>query len=271
MFGTKLNYDTLLFLDGQEVSGINSVDISYSNSTNVVNPLGYKEGLTTVAGNVNQAFSFTRDLISNSILGSGIGGRPAYTGDTNLSGSIHYEGNSYGFQSGYLNNWSVNCAVGAPVKETATFAVYDEMRTGFSASGSVASPSIFIPSQGSITATCDNSSTNRVIGFDYSVSPRRKPYYSIGQKGPVEVKYLNPLQVNATIQIEVDDAFMESGRAFLETGKSSRSVSLTIGGRDGVSTLLNTSIPNACLVSESLNASSDGSLRLTLNYMGHSS
>ena len=103
MFGTKLNYDTLLFLDGQEVSGINSVDISYSNSTNVVNPLGYKEGLTTVAGNVDQTFSFTRDLISNSILGSGIGGRPAYTGDTNLSGSIHYEGNSYGFQSGSIN------------------------------------------------------------------------------------------------------------------------------------------------------------------------
>ena len=75
MFGTKLNYDTLLFLDGQEVSGINSVDISYSNSTNVVNPLGYKEGLTTVVGNVDQTFSFTRDLISNSILGSGIGGR----------------------------------------------------------------------------------------------------------------------------------------------------------------------------------------------------
>lgn len=271
MFGTKLNYDSLLFLDGQEVSGINSVDISYSNSTNVINPLGYSEGLTTVAGNVNQTFSFTRDLISNSILGSGIGGRPAYTGDTNLSGSIHYEGNSYGFQSGYLNNWSVSCAVGAPVKETATFAVYDEMRTGVSASGSVASPSIFIPSQGSITATCDNSSTNRVIGFDYNVTPRRKPYYSIGQKGPVEVKYLNPLQINATIQIEVDDAFMKSGRAFLETGKSNKSVSLNVGGREGTSTLFNTSIPNACLVGESLNASSDGSLRLTLNYMGHSS
>ena len=45
MFGTKLNYDTLLFLDGQEVSGINSVDISYSNSTNVVKP--YKNGKST--------------------------------------------------------------------------------------------------------------------------------------------------------------------------------------------------------------------------------
>ena len=64
---------------------------------------------------------------------------------------------------------------------------------------------------------------------------------------------------------------MESGRAFLETGKSSRSVDLTINGREGTSTLFNTSIPNACLVSESLNSSADGSLRLTLNYMGHSS
>ena len=145
------------------------------------------------------------------------------------------------------------------------------MRTGASASGSDAAPSITIPSQGSITATCDNSTTNRVIGFDYAITCNRKPYYSIGQKAPVEVKFIPPVNINASVQIEVDDAFLESGRNFLETGKSSRSVNFRIEGRNGGPALVDASVPNACLTSETLSASSDGSLRLTLNYMGHTS
>ena len=271
MFGTKLNYDSRLFLEGEEVSGIKSVDFAYTNSTNTVNPLGSKGGLTTVNGETNQTFSFTRDLVYKSIGVSGVGGSSPFTGANNLSGSIHYEDQSYGFQSGYLNNWSVNCAIGAPVKEQASFVVYDEMRNGVSASGSDAAPSITIPSQGSISATCDNSSTNRIIGFDYSISCKRKPYYSIGNKAPIEVKFIPPVNINASVQIEVDDAFLESGRNFLETGKSNRTVNLKIDGRNGGPALINASIPNACLVGESLSASSDGSLRLTLNYMGHTS
>ena len=271
MFGTKLNYDSRLFLEGEEVSGINTVDFSYSNSAPTINPLGFSDGLTTINGETRQSFSFTRDLVYKSIVASGVGGSSSFTGSNNLSGSIHYNGESYGFQSGYLNNWSINCAVGAPVKETCSFVVYDDMRSGASASGSATAPSLSIPSQGSITATCDNSTTNRVIGFDYAVTCNRKPYYSIGNKSPTEVKFIPPISVTAAVQVEVDDAFMESGRNFLETGKSSRTVSLKVNGRNGGPTLVDASVPNACLVSESLSASSDGSLRLTLNYMGHTS
>tara|TARA_Y100001972_G_scaffold39289_1_gene48565 strand:+ start:120 stop:941 length:822 start_codon:yes stop_codon:yes gene_type:complete len=269
MFGTKLNYDSRLFLEGEEVSGINTVDFSYSNSVNTINPLGFSDGVTTINGETQQNFSFTRDLVYKSVVASGVGGSSSFTGSNNLSGSIHYNGESYGFQSGYLNNWSINCAVGAPIKENCSFVVYDEMRSGASASGSATAPSLSIPSQGSITATCDNSTTNRVIGFDYAVTCNRKPYYSIGNKEPTEVKFIPPLNITAAVQIEVDDAFLESGRNFLETGKSSRTVNLKVDGRNGGPTLVDASVPNACLVSESLSASSDGSLRLTLNYMGH--
>ena len=62
MFGTKLNYDSRLFLEGEEVSGINTVDFSYSNSATTVNPLGFSDGLTTINGETRQSFSFTRDF-----------------------------------------------------------------------------------------------------------------------------------------------------------------------------------------------------------------
>ena len=80
------------------------------------------------------------------------------------------------------------------------------------------------------------------------------------------IPYLFP-----SIQLEVDDVFLESGYSFLATGKdggNARTVSFTIQGRNG-NALQSLSIPNAALIGEQLSASADGSMRLTLNYIGH--
>ena len=268
MYGTNLNYDSRVFISGQELSGIQSANFSYANSPQLVNPLGYANGLTAVGGPTKQTFSFGRFLIyEDPILP--LSSAP-YTGNMPLSGSIHYSDNSYGFESGYLDSYSLKCAVGQVPQVNTTFTVYDEMRTGYSASGSVAHPDIHIPSQGSISATCDNSTTNRIIGFDYSLTCKRKAYYTIGSETAEEVKTVAPLQINASVQIDVDDAFMESGYNFLSTGKGDKSVVFQVDGSDGI-TIWAGSVANASLVSENLTASADGSLTLQLDYVGHSS
>ncbi len=268
MYGSKLNYETHLFISGEggspsarELSGVDSFNIGYQNKANLINPLGYSEGVTAIAGNTAQTVSFSRYLIYDDPILD-------FTGDKSIRGSFNYDNNtSYGFDSGYLSQYSVNCAVGSVPKVNASFIVYDEMRSGVNASGT-ASTSIYIPSQGSISATCDNSSTNRVIGFDYSITPKRKPYYTIGSEFAQEVKLIPPLQYSASVQIDVDEAFMESGYNFLQTGNREKTVSFSIAGRDST-VLQSLSIPNASLVSEQLTASADGSVRLTLNYIGH--
>ena len=262
MFGSNLNYDCDFFVDGQRLSGIESVDIQYSNAAVVTKPLGYTHGTTTIGGATQQTVSLSRYLIYDD---------PIYdhTGNTNVSGSIHYGGISYGFESGYLKDYAVNVAVGNVPRVNANIAVYDEMRSGYSASGNVAHPSIEIPSQGSISITSDWSSTNRVIGMDYSVTCLRKPYYTIGSESPLSVTLLPPLEITASIQIDVDEAFLASGYSFLGDDKENKTVILQVDGRDG-STIEAMSVPNASLVSESLSASSEGSLILTQEYVGHS-
>ena len=167
MYGTTLNYDSHFFISGQdgtpsarELSGINSIDIGYQNSSNIAKPLGSTKGVITVAGATNQTVSFSRSLIYNDPVLD-------FTGDSKvMKGSFNYNNNtSYGFESGYLQSYSVNCAVGSVPKVNSSFVVYDEMKSGINATGSTPT-SIEIPSQGSITATCDYSSTNRVLGFD---------------------------------------------------------------------------------------------------------
>ena len=268
MYGSKLNYDSRFFVSGQELSGIQSVNISYADASAITNPLGFANGLTTIAGPTKQTLSFGRYVIYEDPIFPLVG--EGYTGNSPLSGSIHYGDVSYGFQSGYLDEYSLKCAVGQVPQVNATFSVYDEMRTGYSASGNVTHPNIHIPSQGSISATCDNSTTNRIIGFDYSLKWNRKPYYTIGSETAREVKIIAPVQINASVQIDVDDAFMESGYNFLGTGKGDKSVVFQVNGRNG-SNIWASAVPNASLVSENLTASADGSLTLQLNYMGHSS
>ena len=270
MYDTTLNYDCHFFIgrsnaaasQRRELSGVESLDIGYSNSNNILAPLGSTRGLTAVGGATSQTVSFSRNLIyEDTIL--------LFTGASEaMAGSFNYSNNtSYGFNSGYLSSYSVNCAVGAIPKVNTSFVVYDEMKSGVNATGTVPTP-IYIPSQGSITATCDNSSTNRVIGFDYSLTMNKKPYYTIGSETPTEVKHIDPIQYSASVQLEVDDTFLQSGFDFLSQ-RDNKTVTFTLSAKngDGIQQL---TIPNASLISEQLNSSSDGSVRLTLNYIGHS-
>jgi len=218
--------------------------------------------VTTVGGATSQTVSFSRNLMyEDPIL--------AFTGESEaMKGSFNYKNNtSYGFNSGYLTSYSVNCAVGSIPKVNTSFVVYDEMKSGINATGSVTTP-IYIPSQGSISATCDNSTSNRIIGFDYSLTINKIPYYTIGSETPVEVKHINPIEYTASVQMEVDDTFLKSGFNFLDE-REDKTVSFSLSSRDG-DAIQQLSIPNASLVSEQLSSSSDGSVRLTLNYIGHS-
>ena len=185
-----------------------------------------------------------------------------------MSGSIEYGGISYGFQSGYLQHYSVNCAVGSVPQVNANFIVFDEMRSGYSASGNVTHPSIEIPSQGSMSITSNWSTSNRVIGIDYSVTCNRKPYYTIGSETPVSVTLLPPIEVTASVQVDVDDAYLSSGYSFLGNDKENKTVILQINGRDGTALATHT-VPNASLTSEKLNVAAEGFLTLTQEYVGH--
>jgi hypothetical protein len=263
MFGQVSNYENQFYVSGQPLIGVENIEMSYSNSPNIVKILGFGVGQTTVNGPTQQKVSISQNLIHS-------GGLINYTGSSNISGSINYENDSYGFRSGYLDEYLVNCAVGSVPKVTSNITVYDAMvKTAKNASGSIPSPTVYVPTQGSISLTCDNSSTNRVVGFDYSIKIDRRPVYSIGSLFPKEIATMPVVEYSASVQIDVDDAFLSNSTGFL-SGRQNKTVSFTIKSRDNAQTLQQLTIPKASLISESLSSSADGGVKLTLNYIGHS-
>jgi hypothetical protein len=262
MFGSLNNYENKVFISGQELLGVENVDISYSNSPSVTRFLGLSSAQTLIASDVQKQISFSRYLIYNDPILS-------LTGSSPTSGSVNYNGQAYGFNSGFLTEYSVNCAVGTVPTTNASLSVYGEMRSGINQSGSIAAPTIRIPNQGSISLTCDNSTTNRVVGFDYSVKINREPIYTIGSIVPAEVITDRVIEFNASVQIDVDDAFLQNSTGFL-SGRQNKTVTFTVKSRDGLQTIQQVSIPNASLIGETLSSSADGGVKLTLNYIGHS-
>ena len=50
MFGSRLNDEVAVNIASYHISGISSVDLSYSNSANTIKPLGSSRGLTAAGG-----------------------------------------------------------------------------------------------------------------------------------------------------------------------------------------------------------------------------
>lgn len=262
MFGIISNDENKLFISGQEILGVENVELSYSNSSSIAKYLGIGIGHTVVTGPSQQKMSVARNLIyQDPILN--------YTGNAQMSGSLNYDGDSYGFKSGFLDEYMVNCAVGSVPKVNCNVTIYDQMeRSSKNMAGSSSIDNFYIPNQGSILLSCDNSSTNRVIGFDYSIKCTRRPIYKIGSKFPTEVSLVGPLEFAASVQIDVDDAFLSNSMAFL-TQRQNKTVNFAVKSRDHSIILQQISIPNASLVGETLSSSADGGIKMTLNYIGH--
>lgn len=262
MFDLKLNDEARFFLGSYELSGIDSLSFSNSQSPIDIFPLGTTKGMVANNSKPTQSVSFSRVLIYDDPVLD-------YTGVLPISGDVYYENTHYGFNQAYLSSYAVNCAVGASPRVSVTLDVLDEMSLDLDTSNNlspVTHPTIDIPSQGSITAVCDNSTTNRITSFNYALKPRRKYYYTIGSMSPSDVETISPMEFTADFSLDVDDAFLQSGYAFLEE-RENKNISFTVNGRN--STPIQTfNIPNASLISENLQITSEGGVKLTLSYKG---
>ena len=160
--------------------------------------------------------------------------------------------------------------MGSVPKSSCNFLIADEIKSGISGARQKVlkkHPEFDIPSQGSIAITCDNFQTNRVVGFNYSLTANRKPLYGIGEYDPCDVELIPPVSFTANASIDVDDAFLQNSYNFLKE-KENKNVSIIVKGRNGKS-LQSVTIPNASMTSEVLRLSSEGQLRLEISYVGH--
>lgn len=263
MFDILHGYEIKAYSNAQEILGVDSIEISTRSPNSIQRLLGSSHAAIIATDTPDQTVSISRYLV-------GIDTLLQYTGNSAFALSVHHNDIVHTFQSGYLNQYGINCAIGSVPKVSTNFQVFDEIikTTGIAESGSGVQTS-YVPQQGSIICTCDHYATNRIVGFDVGISMSREPIYVIGRQTPIEVVQNAGLLFSASVQIDVDDAFLASGLAFLDE-RENKTVSLVVKNKQKTIDLVNIAIPNASLIDQGLSASADGGLKLTLTYQGHS-
>jgi hypothetical protein len=191
-----------------------------------------------------------------------------FTGDSSFSGNFSYGGKSYSFESGYLTSYSVSCGVGDVPQVTARVSVWCGLNSGASVLTGEVDDGLFIPSPRSITVSGMDFASNRVRSINYSIDISRQPIYSLeGGIKAESVNFISPLNISASVDMEIGDSNMRNSYSYAENFASDN-VNIIIKDRTLVNTVANFSIPNAQLLGETIQSSADGQPVKNLTFGG---
>ena len=209
------SYEQIFYLDGTGVSGIRNVSAGYSVGQKQVRALGAGFIREVIAEPLQGELSMTRDLLyQDPVLG--------LTGEAPVSGTLLYDVEMngaekvYGFNTGYLTSYSINCDVqDVPTIET-TFAVFGQLGSGerereLDYSGTAPLQNLGFVNHEAVFLTFNGSGTNRTVSVSQDYNINRIPIYSLDQKtsetlyAPSEVLTEYPIEITTNLTIEMDD------------------------------------------------------------------
>ena len=270
------NYDQTVYINGTGLSGIQSLNGSYGISEKPINILGYGHVKSDISQPLQGSFQIERSLVSQDPF-------LQLTGNQSFSGSIHYEGvnknASFGFHSGYLTSFGLSCQVGSVPTVSVGIVSYGDLGSGIVATGNTdigytstpATQTIQVPDQGSISITCEGSSTNRVASLSHAINIPRQPIYALPttypdaqSKFPVQVDISYPIETTTSVTLEIDDYETHSMYDYL-TGVLTGNVNISIKD-EAASTIMEFDLKNARLLSETFSSSADGATSVTLGF-----
>lgn len=253
-----LNYEQAFYLSGILLSGVTSVDGSYSVNENPINIIGQGYTYPTLNGEMIGNFSIQKYYIGQDPLLN-------YIGDNPISGSVNFNNKSFGFESGYLTSYELSCSVGSIPQSSAGIIVYGNLGSGINASGSTPHPDVQIPNQGSISLNTTGYQNNRITDFSYSLEIQRSPIYKIGSAYPVQVDRKTPLMQKLSIAMDINEHEVVQMREYLINPKQ-QDVTLSFRNPINNSTIENFNLNKARLVSNRISSNSDDMLTVSLDY-----
>jgi hypothetical protein len=255
------NYEQQLYLSGVLLSGVTSIDGNCAISESPINIIGkgfvYPIRQQPLVGN----FTIDKYFIGEDILLN-------YTGDNHMNGSIHYGDKSFGFESGYLTEYSFSANIGSIPTVRASIDAYGNIGSGINASGNLLHPQVEIANQGSISMNVAGHETNRITDFSYNLRIDRSPVYVIGSPFPVQVDRVFPIVQEASFTMEVDDYEIKSFSDFLSSPEQ-QGITFSIKNPINNREIQEFKIPKARLVNTSLVSSSEDLMTISLSYIGH--
>jgi len=269
--------EQFFFLNADQVSGVQSVDINYTNNNNPLKYIGMKGNVTGVPrgaqiGNVNlSVIPIGNDYFLN------------LTGNTGFNGYIIRDksnplGDNYSFTSGYLTSYNSRASIGSiPTIEVGINIVGNIGKFNLSESSVVSGNFLSIsgdngqtyPFQivapGYLTVNLDDYNTNRLISYDLSINVQRQPLYVVGKRIPNEMKTALPIEVSLNFQLETD-AYTGRNLQNFPCVKNNKNITITLQDYNTNNNFITYSFNDMELIGEDYSVNVDGAVQSTLRY-----
>jgi len=253
-----LNYEQKLFISGIEIPGVTNIDGGYQIEEEPINILGKGFKYSMRQGPLVGNFNVSKYYIGEETLLN-------YTGDNPINGSINYGDQSFGFEEGYLTEYSLSFGIGQIPTANASFVVYGDIGDGINDQSDEPHPDIQIPNQGSIEINISDFSSNRVSDFSYTMRMNRSPIYAIGSPFAVKVHQIFPIIQECKFNLEVFDYEITTIKKYLES-PIAQDVAITIKNPISESTIQTFSLNDARLLGQEINSNADDVLTIGLTY-----
>ena len=256
-----LNYEQQFYLSGILLSGVTDIQGSYSINEEPINIIGQGHTYPVLNDALVGDFSVGKYYIGREPLLD-------YVGDSPISGSVNFNNKSFGFNSGYLTEYSLECSIGSIPRAQASFRIFGNIGSGINASGDISHPNIQIPNQGSITMNTTGYENNRITNFNYSLSIGRSPVYKIGSPYPVQVDRKFPLTETASFSMEVNDHEIVQLHEYLIKPRQ-QELNISLLNPINRSLIETITLEKARLIRHQLSSDSDGVISLRLDYTAY--
>jgi hypothetical protein len=244
IFSSKQNQN--LYLNGQFISGVQSVGFSYP--SNIENSLSIQEtGFNYFTSDQNEALIRLEYIPSDNdmIL--------SFTGEAPISGSICYNNKYLNFCSGYLNKYSIRASLDNPVTCNAEFKVYGKFaeETGIL----TINPKNYSLDPYDICytdITLNETQSNRLLTFNLDIFVDRIPQYNIGEYYASQVLTNYPIKIDFNFELDINEYLTNNLKSFL-LQEQLRSIAIRFKKSSDLSTILSLNFNNIVEINESTN------------------
>lgn len=263
MYGRIIYGDQRVFINNSELLGVTSFNGNFEIPTQYNRVLGSIYGSDEKNGPDNRKITINKYLTPNDALRSLTGANPC-------SGILIYKNKNYSFNSGYISNYSLSCAVGEISMVQADFEIYGNMGGGITATPQNLNNqdlNLNVSHFGNINIQTSEGTTNRIVSFDLSIDCPRIPIYTLGSNNASDVSLNRPLEINLIIGVEIDDYECNDIQSIL--CGSNKDITLELNNCDNTTIMESFTIPDARLVSENLDSSTSNATKVELTYKSY--
>ena len=267
--------------------GIQDISIDSNFGNTPIIHLGYNNSSSSRIRQTNNSEQYA-DVSINSLL---LNNDPFYnlTGDQPVNFFLLRDKNNinhnYCLLSGCLNSYNLQITNSQPAQIDTSFRFFNN--AGGIATGQLDSLSrtqltgiqgtsydflntgLLISNGNTITLTLDEYNTERVQNITLGFNCNRVPIYAIGNKTPIRIDLIPPIEVSFNCSFEASKLFTGIELRKFPNNKKEQNIYLVIKDYSGSQNIFDYSLTNMTLISESNSVGTDGNLIINRNYIGH--